>query len=96
MGKAGEDFQTRFAKRFIVPNQTNAPFAYDSVYIFVDAMKRENSTDPAKVLSAMPSPDYTGVTSETQFDAHGDLLHGVVSMYDYKAGKKTLVSKITM
>ncbi|WP_415749280.1 hypothetical protein [Caballeronia sp. J97] len=79
-----------------MPIQINAPFAGDSVYVIVGAMTRANSTDPVEVLSAMPATDYTGVTGGTQFDAHGDLLHGVVSMYDYKAGKKTLVSEIRM
>jgi branched-chain amino acid transport system substrate-binding protein len=59
-------------------------------------MKRANSTDPAKILAAMPSTDYHGVIGETQFDAHGDLKHGVISLYDYKGGKKTLLNEVKM
>jgi branched-chain amino acid transport system substrate-binding protein len=96
MGKKGEEFQAKFQKRFGVPIQIYAPFTYDAVYIIVDAMKRANSTDPAKILAAMPSTDYHGVIGETQFDSHGDLKHGVISLYDYKGGKKTLLNEVQM
>ncbi|MGN6083526.1 branched-chain amino acid ABC transporter substrate-binding protein [Trinickia sp.] len=96
MGKAGEEFQAKFKARFGVPIQIYAPFTYDAVYIIVDAMKRANSTDPAKILAAMPSTDYKGVIGETQFDAHGDLKHGVISLYHYVGGKKTLLSEVKL
>ncbi len=96
MGKAGEEFQAKFKARFGVPIQIYAPFTYDAVYIIVDAMKRANSTDPAKILAAMPSTDYKGVIGETTFDAHGDLKHGVISLYHYKDGKKTLLNEVAM
>ncbi|HTH73527.1 MAG TPA: branched-chain amino acid ABC transporter substrate-binding protein [Trinickia sp.] len=96
MGKAGEEFQAKFKARFGVPIQIYAPFTYDAVYIIVDAMKRANSTDPAKILAAMPSTDYKGVIGETTFDSHGDLKHGVISLYNYKAGKKSLLNEVAM
>ena len=57
-----------------------------------------NSTDPAKILAAMPTTDYKGVIGETTFDSHGDLQHGVISLYDYKtrAAKKTLLDVVKM
>ncbi|CAB3725855.1 branched-chain amino acid ABC transporter substrate-binding protein [Trinickia soli] len=96
MGKAGQEFEAKYKARFGVPIQIYAPFTYDAVYIIVDAMKRANSTDPAKILAALPSTDYKGVIGETQFDAHGDLKHGVISLYNYKAGKKTLLNEVAM
>jgi branched-chain amino acid transport system substrate-binding protein len=96
MGKAGEEFQAKYKARFGVPIQIYAPFTYDAVYIIVDAMKRANSTDPAKILAAMPSTDYKGVIGETQFDSHGDLKHGVISLYHYKDGKKTLLNEVKL
>ncbi|MBB5497768.1 ABC-type branched-subunit amino acid transport system substrate-binding protein [Paraburkholderia sp. MM5384-R2] len=66
------------------------------MYIVVDAMKRANSTDPAKVLAKVSGTDYKGVTGETTFDAKGDLQHGVISLYDYKDGKKTLLDLVKM
>ncbi len=68
----GAAFQKRYVARFNQPIQIYAPFTYDAVYIIVDAMKRANSTDPAKILAEMPSTDYHGVLGETQFDSKGD------------------------
>jgi branched-chain amino acid transport system substrate-binding protein len=96
MGPAGKKFEIIYARRFVAPIQIYAPFAYDAVYIIVDAMKRANSTDPAKILAVMPSSDYMGVTGETEFDSHGDRKHGVISLYDYQAGKKTVISEVHM
>lgn len=96
MGKAGEEFQAKYKARFGVPIQIYAPFTYDAVYIIVDAMKRANSTDPAKILAEMPSTDYKGIIGETTFDQHGDLKHGVISLYHYISGKKTLLNEVKM
>jgi branched-chain amino acid transport system substrate-binding protein len=92
----GKAFEAKYEKRFGQPIQIYAPFTYDAVYIIVDAMKRANSTDPAKILAAMPTTDYKGVIGETTFDSHGDLQHGVISLYDYKGGKKTLLDVVKM
>ncbi|GAB2893833.1 branched-chain amino acid ABC transporter substrate-binding protein [Paraburkholderia jirisanensis] len=92
----GKAFATKYEKRFGQQVQIYAPFAYDSVNIIIDAMKRAKSTDPAKILAAMPNTDYMGVIGETTFDAKGDLKRGVISLYGYKAGKKTLIDAIHM
>ncbi|TAM02406.1 MAG: branched-chain amino acid ABC transporter substrate-binding protein [Paraburkholderia sp.] len=93
---SGKEFQQKYEARFHQPILIYAPFTYDAVYIIVDAMKRANSTDPAKILAKMPGTDYTGMLGETTFDSKGDLKHGVISLYDYKAGKKTLLDIVKM
>lgn len=92
----GPAFEKKYEARFHAPIQIYAPFTYDAVYIIVDAMKRANSVDPAKILAAMPSTDYHGVIGETTFDSHGDLKHGVISLYDYKGGKKSVLDVVKM
>jgi branched-chain amino acid transport system substrate-binding protein len=92
----GAAFAAKYEKRFGHAIEFDAPFTYDAVYIIVDAMKRANSTDPAKILAQIPSTDYKGVIGETTFDAKGDLKHGVISLYNYKAGKKTLLDVVQM
>ncbi|MDA0575449.1 branched-chain amino acid ABC transporter substrate-binding protein [Burkholderia gladioli] len=92
----GSEFQAKYQKRFGQPIQIYSPFTYDAVYIIVDAMKRANSVDPAKILAQMPSTDYKGVIGETVFDSKGDLKHGVISLYDYKGGKKTFLDQVQM
>jgi branched-chain amino acid transport system substrate-binding protein len=92
----GAAFAAKYAKRFGHPIEFDAPFTYDAVYIVVDAMKRANSTDPAKILAEIPTTDYKGVIGETTFDSKGDLKHGVISLYSYKSGKKTLLDVVKM
>ena len=50
----------------------------------------------AKILAAMPATKYTGVIGTTTFDSKGDLQHGVISLYNYKSGKKTLLDEVKM
>lgn len=92
----GAEFQAKYQKRFGQPIQIYSPFTYDAVYIIVDAMKRANSVDPAKILAQMPTTDYKGVIGETVFDSKGDLKHGVISLYDYKGGKKSFLDQVKM
>ena len=87
-------FKAKYEKRFGQPIQIYAPFTYDAVYIIVDAMKRSNSADPAKILAAMPATNYSGVIGTTTFDSKGDLQHGVISLY--KGGKKSLLDEVKM
>ena len=92
----GPAFEQRYEARFHQHVQLNAPFAYDAVYIIVDAMKRANSTKAPDILAAMPSANFVGVLGRTQFDAHGDLKQGAISLYDYKRGKQTLLTVVKM
>ncbi|RQR60036.1 branched-chain amino acid ABC transporter substrate-binding protein [Burkholderia sp. Bp9002] len=92
----GTAFVAKYQKRFNQGIKFDAPFAYDAVYIVVDAMKRANSVDPAKILAAIPSTNYSGVIGTTSFDAKGDLKHGVISLYGYKEGKKTFIDEVKM
>ncbi|WP_321923403.1 branched-chain amino acid ABC transporter substrate-binding protein [Paraburkholderia guartelaensis] len=92
----GAAFAAKYEKRFGHPIEFDAPFTYDAVYIIVDAMKRANSTDHAKILAQIPGTDYKGVIGETTFDSKGDLKHGVISLYNYKGGKKTLLDVVKM
>jgi branched-chain amino acid transport system substrate-binding protein len=92
----GPAFEQRYEARFHQHVQLNAPFAYDAVYIIVDAMKRARSIQAEDILAAMPSADFVGVLGRTQFDQHGDLKQGAISLYDYKSGKQTLLSVVRM
>ncbi|MEZ2311578.1 branched-chain amino acid ABC transporter substrate-binding protein [Paraburkholderia sp. RCC_158] len=90
----GPAFVERYKKRFGYAPVLNSPFSYDAVGVIVDAMKRAQSTEPAKILAAIPATDHRGVLGETQFDSKGDLRHGVISLYRYVGGKQTLVDVV--
>ena len=80
---------TAFAKRFRAQYgeiQNYAPYAYDAVYVMISAMQRAGSPDPARYLAELPKTDYQGVTGHIQFDSHGDLAHGNITIYQVKSG----------
>jgi branched-chain amino acid transport system substrate-binding protein len=81
----GKAFKDKFTARF-GQIQNYAPYAYDAVYVLVDAMKRANSTDPAKYLPALKTTDYQGVTGHIRFDQKGDVTGGAVTLYQVKNG----------
>ncbi len=92
----GADFQKRYKERFNSDVQIYAPFTYDAVYVLVDAMKRANSTDPAKVLVVMPDTKMNGLVGNIAFDNKGDMKEGVITLYDFKDKKKTVLDVINM
>ena len=92
----GADFQKRYKERFNSDVQIYAPFTYDAVYVLVDAMKRANSTDPAKILVAMPDTKMNGLIGNIAFDSNGDMKEGVITLYDFKDKKKTVLDVINM
>ncbi|MFA5170733.1 MAG: branched-chain amino acid ABC transporter substrate-binding protein [Sulfuriferula sp.] len=82
----GAAFKQKFNARF-GEIQNYSPYAYDAVYVMVEAMKRAKSSDPAKYLAEMPKTDYQGVTGHIRFDSKGDLTGGAVTLYQVKAGQ---------
>ena len=92
----GADFQRRYKERFNSDVQIYAPFTYDAVYVIVDSMKRANSTDPAKILIAMPNTKMNGLVGNIAFDNKGDMKEGVITLYDFKDKKKTVLDVIKM
>jgi branched-chain amino acid transport system substrate-binding protein len=60
---------------------------YDAVHVFVDAMKRAGSTEPAKFLPEVGKTRIDGVIGPIAFDAKGDLVNGPVTVYEVKDGQ---------
>jgi branched-chain amino acid transport system substrate-binding protein len=81
----GPEFRKRFEAKYGVI-QVYAPYAYDAVYALVDAMKRANSAEPAKVLAELPKTDILGVSGPIKFDAKGDTTGGAITLYTVKGG----------
>ena len=81
----GQAFKSKFETKY-GKIQNYSPYAYDAVYVMVEAMKRANSTEPAKYLAEMPKTDYQGVTGHIRFDSKGDISGGAVTVYQVKNG----------
>ncbi|QJQ07011.1 branched-chain amino acid ABC transporter substrate-binding protein [Undibacterium piscinae] len=60
-----------------------SPIAYDGIHVFVQAMQRAASIDPAVYLKEMKSSSFDGKIQGTiEFDAKGDLKDGTVVIYE--------------
>jgi branched-chain amino acid transport system substrate-binding protein len=90
----GAAFKTKFEAKY-GKIQNYAPYAYDAMYVLTDAMKRANSSDPAKYLAELPKTDYQGVTGHIRFDTKGDITGGAVTLYQVKDGKWVTLETVT-
>ncbi len=81
----GAEFKRKFEAKY-GPIQVYAPYAYDAAYVLVDAMRRANTADPAKVVAELPKTDLQGVTGHIRFDKKGDITGGSVTLYQVKNG----------
>ena len=68
-----------------------APYVYDAVMTFADAMQQAKSSDPAIYLPFLKKIHHLGITGDIQFSPRGDLKEGTLSLYTYKAGKRELL-----
>jgi branched-chain amino acid transport system substrate-binding protein len=83
----GPAFKEKFTKKFNTDIQLYAPYVYDAVMSVVEAAKRAQSGDPAKILAELPKTDFQGVTAKIVFDEFGDIKDGAITLYTAKAGK---------
>ncbi|KAG0189563.1 hypothetical protein DFQ28_003284 [Apophysomyces sp. BC1034] len=84
----GKDYAVKYKKRFGENVRTYSPYAYDGAMAMFDAMKKANSTDPAKYLPALVSTDMSGVTAKhVAYDSKGDLKNGVITLYKVVNGR---------
>jgi branched-chain amino acid transport system substrate-binding protein len=60
----------------------------------VEAMKRADSSEPAKVIAALAQTDHQGVTGPLKFDEKGDTVGGAVTMYEVKNGVWTVLETV--
>jgi branched-chain amino acid transport system substrate-binding protein len=87
----GKAFADKYKTRFGQDIGLYAPYFYDGVMAIAAAMKAANSTEPAKYLPALAKISYKGVTADIAFDAHGDLTHGLLTIFQVKNGKWEVV-----
>ena len=89
----GKAFADKYKAQFGQDVGLYAPYFYDGVMLIAAAMKAANSTDPAKYLPALAKINHPGVTASIQFDAQGDLTHGLMTIWQVKNGKWVVISK---
>jgi branched-chain amino acid transport system substrate-binding protein len=87
--KVMADFVARYKKKYNADVQIYAPYVYDAVMVMATAMANAKSSDPVKYLPELKKIKYQGVTGLIQFDDKGDIKDGSLTLYTFKAGKKT-------
>ncbi len=68
---ASKEFKDSFTAKYVEIKQY-APYFYDATNAVIEAMKKANSTDPAKFTPEMFNVSFTGATGKVEFDAKGD------------------------
>jgi branched-chain amino acid transport system substrate-binding protein len=68
---ASKEFRDTFNAKYGEIKQY-APYFYDATNAIIEAMKKANSTDPAKFTPEMFNISFTGATGKVEFDAKGD------------------------
>jgi branched-chain amino acid transport system substrate-binding protein len=91
----GKDYVAKYKKRFNEDVQTYSPYAYDGAMAMFAAMKKANSTDPAKYLPVLAQTSMPAVTSSNlSYDAKGDLKNGGITLYKVVDGKWTTLQSV--
>ena len=91
----GKAFLDKYKAKFNAEVELYAPMGYDAVMVFIDAMKRAGSIEPAKFLPEVAKTRYQGVIGPIAFDDKGDLVNGPITIYVVKSGKWEALETVT-
>jgi branched-chain amino acid transport system substrate-binding protein len=92
----GEAFAHRHQARFGKPVQVYAPYAYDGAVTLIEAMKRADASEPARVLPELARTRRAGVTSTNiTYDANGDLGEVAITLYEVRGGRWAVLQTAT-
>ena len=84
----GSQYVAKYKKAFGTDVETYSPYAYDGTMALLTAMKKANSTDPAKYLPELAKTNMPGVTTtHLAYDEHGDLKNGGITIYKAENGQ---------
>ncbi|CAB3718237.1 branched-chain amino acid ABC transporter substrate-binding protein [Trinickia soli] len=84
----GKQYVEKYKKAFGTDVETYSPYAYDGTMALLTAMKKANSTDPAKYLPVLAKTSMPAVTTPNlQYDDKGDLKNGGITVYKAEGGK---------
>jgi branched-chain amino acid transport system substrate-binding protein len=64
-----------------------APYFYDGTLAIIEAMKKANSTDPAKFAPELLNVSFKGATGTVQFDQKGDRKDAEMTIFKMQNGK---------
>ena len=83
---ASKEFVDAYTKKYGEIKQY-APYFYDGTLAIIEAMKKANSTDPAKFGPEIFNVSFTGATGTVAFDAKGDRKDAEMTIFKLEGGK---------
>jgi branched-chain amino acid transport system substrate-binding protein len=83
---ASREFRDAFVPKY-GETKLYAPFFYDAANVVIEAMKRADSTDPAKFMPEMYNVSLQGATGKIEFDAKGDRKNPDMTIFRMQGGK---------
>ena len=84
---ASKEFREAFRARYGDTKLYAAAYFYDATNVLIDAMKRADSTDPAKFGPRIYETRVTGATGPIEFDAKGDRKNAEMTLFRMREGK---------
>jgi branched-chain amino acid transport system substrate-binding protein len=90
---ASPEFIEAFRARFGEIRQY-APFFYDGAIAVVEAMKKADSTDPARFTPELFNVAFAGATGPVQFDAKGDRKDAEMTIFKLRGAKIVPVARV--
>jgi len=73
-GSAAKAFDSAYSSKFHAQPGPYSAYGYDGIYALADAAKAAGSLSPAKVITALHSLKFAGLTGEVSFAANGSRL----------------------
>ena len=83
---ATREFRDAFTAKY-GETKLYAPFFYDATNVVIEAMKRADSTDPAKFGPEIYNVSLAGATGKIEFDAKGDRKDAEMTIFRMRSGK---------
>ncbi|HEX6268159.1 MAG TPA: branched-chain amino acid ABC transporter substrate-binding protein [Burkholderiales bacterium] len=84
---ASKKFLDAYKKKFNTDPILYAPFTYDAANLLIEAMKKADSTEPAKYLPELHKLSLNGSTGNISFDDKGDRKDAEITIFTMKGGK---------
>jgi branched-chain amino acid transport system substrate-binding protein len=83
---ASREFRDAFVPKY-GETKLYAPFFYDATNVVIEAMKRADSTDPAKFTPQIYNVSLQGATGKIEFDAKGDRRNADMTIFRMQGGR---------
>jgi branched-chain amino acid transport system substrate-binding protein len=90
----GKAFKEKYTSRY-GRIEIYAPYAYDAARAMIEAMKRADSSEPARYVPELAKLSMPGVSGVIAFDDKGDVKGGAITLYRVTGGKWEVLETVS-